>query len=56
MAEKRVERRLAAILTADVALLLHRRPLVGYSPLAPLNLRDITDFKQCRMARIRLRV
>jgi class 3 adenylate cyclase len=54
MGDERVERRLATILVADV---------VGYSrlvgsdeegALAALNLHDITDFKQCRMARIRL--
>jgi class 3 adenylate cyclase len=56
MGSDRVERRLAAILAADV---------VGYSrlvgideegALAALNLRDINDFKQCCMARKRLRV
>jgi adenylate cyclase len=56
MGNERVERRLAAILAADV---------VGYSrllgideegTLAARNLRDIADFKQCRIARKRLRV
>jgi adenylate cyclase len=51
MGDERIERRLAAILAADV---------VGYSrlvgideegALAALNLRDITDLKQCRMGR-----